>query len=46
MIGDLILDIKRWLKQHFCIHKYNTVYRKDNGNTFRECIKCSNINDI
>jgi hypothetical protein len=44
MIGDIVLSIKKFFYQHFfCIHKYKWVYRKDNGDSFEVCEKCSKI---
>lgn len=43
MIGDLILQIKKFFKQQTCIHSYRYVYRKDNGSDFEKCTKCDKL---
>lgn len=43
MIGDIILSLKKWLKQQTCLHNYKWVYRRDNGGSFEECTKCERI---
>lgn len=43
MIGNLILWLKKVLKQQTCIHKYEWIIRKDNGNSFENCCKCDKI---
>jgi hypothetical protein len=45
MIGNFILWLFKFIKQQTCIHEYKYIYRKDNGNTFQECIKCELIRD-
>lgn len=46
MIGDLILWIKKVLKQQTCTHDYKWVHRKDfGGPDFESCIKCDKIRD-
>ena len=41
MIGDLILSIRQWIKQNFCIHDYRpTCY---GGHYYRQCIKCGRV---
>ena len=43
-ITNNFYDIKSFIKQIFCIHKYKTVIRKDyGGGDFQECIKCEKI---
>lgn len=45
MIGDIILNIRKFWKQHFsCIHDYETIHRKDlHGGSFECCTKCDKI---
>lgn len=43
MLGDIILYIKRLLKQQLCIHKYKSIYRIDTGGSFEVCQKCEKI---
>ena len=41
MLGNFLLFIKKFVRQNFfCLHTYISVYRKDNGNTYQECVKC------
>lgn len=43
MIGDLLILLKEWFKEQSCLHIYKGVYRKDNGGSFEQCIKCNRI---
>ena len=48
MIGDLILYVKRILKQHiFCIHdyEYHNISTIDRCFTYYKCTKCGRIRD-
>ena len=42
MIGDMIISLKKFLKQTFCLHKYRTYSREVGIHiiTFCECEKC------
>lgn len=41
MIGDLILKLRSWLKQCFCIHDYRAIRTFDK--TWYRCSKCGRI---
>lgn len=44
MLGDIFLELKRFLHQHFfCIHDYKYVNRKDNAADYQVCKKCDKI---
>ena len=44
MIGDIILKIKTFFKQHIlCIHEYKHIHRHDTGGSFENCVKCDKI---
>lgn len=46
MFGDLILYLKKVLKQQSCIHNYKIVFRKDfQGGSFFECTKCEKLKE-
>lgn len=40
MLGNLILWMREVWKQQTCVHTYEWIYRKDNGNSFENCSKC------
>lgn len=42
MVGDIILNIKQWIKTKFCVHEYRTTY-VGNEIYFRQCVKCGRI---
>lgn len=49
MLGDLILAIKKWLKQNvFCIHDYKKKVSGYDGipHSWKECTKCGKIKDF
>jgi Fe2+ or Zn2+ uptake regulation protein len=49
MLGDIILTIKKWLKQNIiCVHDYNYMYSSYNGeyHAWLECTKCGKIKKI
>lgn len=45
MIGDLIIKIKTYIKQAFCIHDYNIITRDIGNQSFNisTCKKCGRI---
>ena len=43
MFGDLVLEIKRIIKQFFCIHNYKIHYVHQVGRSYEECTKCGKI---
>lgn len=43
MIGDLLLELKKWFKQQTCYHDYKHVHRIDTGGGFEQCKKCGRI---
>lgn len=45
MLGNLILYLKKFLKQQTCIHEYKSTYRLDNGNSFWVCEKCERLKE-
>lgn len=43
MIGDLILWIKQFFKETFCIHDYKNHYIHQIGTSYEKCTKCGRI---
>lgn len=41
MIGDLILAIKEWWKQLWCVHEYRSHIRSNFR--YAQCIKCGRM---
>ena len=42
MVGDIILNIKQWSRQNFCIHDYRPTYY-GGQRCYRQCVKCGRI---
>jgi len=46
MLGDIILAIKKWIKQNItCIHEYKDIYSGYDGN-YHHQVKCSKCGKI